>query len=160
MQDITIARQQSTGVREYRLPSSPSFKCNVLRESLSEDSQNIHCAILKRRGSWVISVYLWVCYRTVRDVPLHGGDWWRGGGDASPGQEDQLPTRLIPQRGQTVQSVAPFYCKCSLEISSRSYFRFLIHVLWMRSSQVLRASCRQCQSGNSPGFDPSILRHS
>jgi hypothetical protein len=42
-------------VQEYRLPSPPSFKSNVLRESLSVDSQNIPCATLKRRGSWVIS---------------------------------------------------------------------------------------------------------
>ncbi len=33
---------------------------NVLRESLSEDSQNIPCATLKRRGSWVMSIYLWL----------------------------------------------------------------------------------------------------
>jgi hypothetical protein len=34
-------------------------------------------------------------------------------------------------------------------------------VEWMRSSQVVRASSCQCQSRNSsPGFDPSILRHS
>jgi hypothetical protein len=57
MQDNTVARLQST-VQEYRLPSSPSIKFNVLRESLSEDSQNIPCATLKSRGSWVISVYL------------------------------------------------------------------------------------------------------
>ncbi len=43
-------------VQEYRLPSRPSFKCNVLRESLSVDSQNIPCATLNRRGSWVLSV--------------------------------------------------------------------------------------------------------
>jgi hypothetical protein len=33
-------------VQEYRLPS---IKCNVLRESLSENTQNIPCATLKRR---------------------------------------------------------------------------------------------------------------
>ncbi len=44
-------------VQEYRLPFLPSFKCNVLRKSLSTDSQNIPCATLKRRGSWVISVH-------------------------------------------------------------------------------------------------------
>ncbi len=33
---------------------------NVLRESLSVDSQNIPYATLKRRESWVISVYLWL----------------------------------------------------------------------------------------------------
>ncbi len=37
-------------IQDYRLPSLPSIKCNVLRESLSEDSQNIHCATLKRRS--------------------------------------------------------------------------------------------------------------
>ena len=45
-------------VQEYRLLLSPSIKGNVLRESLSEDSQNIPCATLKRRESWVISIYL------------------------------------------------------------------------------------------------------
>ncbi len=50
---------QDYRVQEYRLPSSPFFKCNVVRESLSVDSQNIPCATLKRRGPWVISVYLW-----------------------------------------------------------------------------------------------------
>ncbi len=46
-------------VQEYRVPSPPSFKCNVLRESLSVDSQNIPCATLKSSGSsWVIAVYL------------------------------------------------------------------------------------------------------
>ncbi len=33
------------------------------------------------------------------------------------------------------------------------------HPQWMRSSQVARASGCQCQSRNSPGFDPSTLRH-
>ncbi len=32
--------------------------------------------------------------------------------------------------------------------------------MWMRSSRVIRASNCQCQSHNSPGFNPSILRHS
>jgi hypothetical protein len=46
MQDVTVAR-----LRVYKstdsLPSPPSFRCNVLRESLSVDSQNIPCATLK-----------------------------------------------------------------------------------------------------------------
>jgi hypothetical protein len=54
MQDVTVSRLYR--VQDYRLPSPPSFKCNVLPESLSVDSQNIPCAILKRRGSWVISI--------------------------------------------------------------------------------------------------------
>jgi hypothetical protein len=36
----------------------------------------------------------------------------------------------------------------------------VLHISWMRSSRVVRASGYQCQSRNSPGFDPSILRHS
>jgi hypothetical protein len=50
MQNVTVARLQSTRVQNpLYLPYS--FKCNVLRESLSVDSQNIPCATLKRRGS-------------------------------------------------------------------------------------------------------------
>jgi hypothetical protein len=55
MQDVTVARLQSTRVPSV-LPSSLSFKCNVLRESLSEESQNIPCATLREEGSWVISM--------------------------------------------------------------------------------------------------------
>ncbi len=57
MHDVTVARLQSTRVQT---PLSPLFKMygNVLRESLSVDSQNIPCATLKRRGSWIISVNL------------------------------------------------------------------------------------------------------
>jgi hypothetical protein len=46
-QDKTVARTvQSIGVQS-----------NVPHESLSEDNQNIPFATLKRRGSWVISMY-------------------------------------------------------------------------------------------------------
>jgi hypothetical protein len=41
---------QDYRVQEHRFPSPPSFKCNVLRESLSEDSQNIPCATTKSGG--------------------------------------------------------------------------------------------------------------
>jgi hypothetical protein len=44
MQDNRVARLQSTRVQT---PLSPLIKCDVLRESLSEDSQNIPCATLK-----------------------------------------------------------------------------------------------------------------
>jgi hypothetical protein len=48
MQDNTlVARLQST-----RFPYTPSIKCNVLLESLSEESQNIPGATLKSRGLW------------------------------------------------------------------------------------------------------------
>ncbi len=52
MLDVKVARLYR--VQEYRLPSPPCIKCNVLHESLSEDSQNIPCATLKRRGSWTL----------------------------------------------------------------------------------------------------------
>jgi hypothetical protein len=38
MQDVTVARLQSSRIQT---PLSLSFKCNVLRESLSVDSQNM-----------------------------------------------------------------------------------------------------------------------
>jgi hypothetical protein len=49
MQDITVARLQ---IQEYRLPSPPSFICNVLRESLSVDSQNhrVHILLEMKQG--------------------------------------------------------------------------------------------------------------
>jgi hypothetical protein len=56
MKDNTVARLQSTRVQT---PLSLSIECNVLRKSLSGDSQNIPCATLKRKGSWVIFIYLW-----------------------------------------------------------------------------------------------------
>jgi hypothetical protein len=40
------------------LTNSLLWECTA-RESLCVDSQNITCVSLKRRGSWVISVYLW-----------------------------------------------------------------------------------------------------
>jgi hypothetical protein len=45
VQDITVARLLSIRVQTG---SPPSIKCNVLRESLSEDSQNIYLAQHKR----------------------------------------------------------------------------------------------------------------
>ncbi len=56
MQDITVASLQNT---RAQTPLSPSFKCNVLRESLSVESQNIPCATPDRKGPWVISVSLY-----------------------------------------------------------------------------------------------------
>jgi hypothetical protein len=57
---LSLSEQRGRRLQDYRvLLSPPSSKCNVLCESLSVDSQNIPCATLKRRGSWVISVYLW-----------------------------------------------------------------------------------------------------
>jgi hypothetical protein len=48
MQDVSVAGIQ---VQEYRLPPTLSFKCNVLCESLSVDSQNIPCPTLRERES-------------------------------------------------------------------------------------------------------------
>ncbi len=72
---LSLQRGQCRTTRkttEYNSTDSPSLssvKCNVLRESLSEDSLNIPCATLKRRGSWswVISLYLWFY---VQDVDI------------------------------------------------------------------------------------------
>ncbi len=43
---------------------------------------------------------------------------------------------------------------------SRYALRLQIGSRWMRSSRGVTASGYQCQIRNSPGFDPSILRHS
>jgi hypothetical protein len=53
-------------VQEFRLPSP--LLCTVLLESLSVDSQNISWVTLKRSGSWVISIYLWI--HPTRLLPL------------------------------------------------------------------------------------------
>ncbi len=56
------------------LDSPPSFKCNLLCESLSVVSQSIPCATLKRRGSWVpgnLCISLVVPYRTGYATDLH-----------------------------------------------------------------------------------------
>jgi hypothetical protein len=50
-------------------------------------------------------------------------------------------------------------------VSWETYFIFGINIQlrvcpWMSSSLVVRASGCQCQSRNSPGFDPGILGHS
>ncbi len=60
---------QDYRVQEYKLPSPPAF--NVLRESLSVESQNIPCATLKIRGSWVISVYLRTTPKSSFPAQLH-----------------------------------------------------------------------------------------
>jgi hypothetical protein len=44
MQDVSIAGIQSTRVQTSHYPS---FECNLLRESLSVDSQNIPCLKLR-----------------------------------------------------------------------------------------------------------------
>jgi hypothetical protein len=58
------SRLQDYRVQEYRLPSPPSIKCNVLRKNLSEDSQKIPCATLKRRGV-VGNLYLYISVQTI-----------------------------------------------------------------------------------------------
>jgi hypothetical protein len=46
------------------------------------------------------------------------------------------------------------------QIKDRNMALFIILILGMRTSLVVRASDCQCTSCNGPGFDPSILRHS
>ncbi len=68
--------RHSCKTTEYKSTDSispPSFKCNVLRESLSVDCQIIPCATLKRRWSWIVSLYIWLKLTGVGGilVPLH-----------------------------------------------------------------------------------------
>ncbi len=52
------AKLQSTRVQTPLFPVLKMYRGNVLRESHFLDSQNIPCATLKRRGSWVISIHI------------------------------------------------------------------------------------------------------
>ncbi len=49
---------QDYRVQDYRPPSLPFIKCKVVRESLSEDSQNIPCATLNKEKGVVCNLYL------------------------------------------------------------------------------------------------------
>ncbi len=80
MQDVTVARLQS--ILRVKTPHSPSFKCNVLRVSLSVGSQNIPCATLKRKG-------------VVGNLYISGRHTERGGGYGS-GKEPNLTTARNP----------------------------------------------------------------
>ncbi len=63
----------------------------VLREGLSVDSQNIPCATLKRRGSWVTSVYLVTIHphstRIKRKRPVYLIVWF-GSAPATPASQN------------------------------------------------------------------------
>ncbi len=55
----------------------------------------------------------------------------------------------------------PYFVGIKLwEEGQRKEHNFIISHNWMRFSQMVGASDRQFKSHNSPGFDPSILRHS
>ncbi len=75
MQDITVARLQSTIVQTHL---STSFKCNVLRESFSVDSQNIPCAT-QRRGvvdNHCVSLIHWTLWALSYSAVLHPIELW------------------------------------------------------------------------------------
>jgi hypothetical protein len=142
-------RLKTTEYKSTDSPLPPSFKCNILRESLSVDSQNIPCVRLKRRGPWVISVYFWdphtpaaqlfvSCY-LIAVEPLDV--LWLAGREAGHAGE-------VDGAAQVNEHVRP-----PQDLSHR-----ICTVL--RSSLVVRASDCQCTSCNGPGFDPSIRRHS
>jgi hypothetical protein len=63
-------RCRTSRLQDYRVTGvqtsfSPSIKCNVLREGLSEDSQNIPCATPKEKWVVVFSTYFWAHRRTI-----------------------------------------------------------------------------------------------
>ncbi len=118
MQDITVARLHSTRVKDFSLPPL----LNVMRESLSDDSQNIPCAALKRSEKWVISINLWSAILAAVDAqhdreviqhgPAHGpqrGLQWRLGPEPILDREilKQPTSQLLLckfERGSPVQS--------------------------------------------------------
>jgi hypothetical protein len=64
-------------------------------------------------------------------------------------QPGRMPHRWVPIEAWKVIFVGPLMClltRCQI-------------IRWMRSSRVITASDCQCQSRNSPGFDPSLLLH-
>ncbi len=66
----TYSGSRIQGSKRHRIPDPDPQHCSRLPPLLNVidgvDSQNIPCATLKRRGSWVISVYLWsvLCHHT------------------------------------------------------------------------------------------------
>jgi hypothetical protein len=87
---------------EYNRIDSPPCKCNVLRESLSVDSQNIPCATLKRRRSWVVSVYLWANYWAL-SVPESKGNGSENAVTESKGSGSENAVRYQRVRGAEVR---------------------------------------------------------
>jgi hypothetical protein len=79
---VTVARLQGKRVQTPLSPSPPSFKCNVLRESLSVNSQNIPCGCRKLRqldgesagnhGSWVADTRRKRIGGGIRDIVCRG----------------------------------------------------------------------------------------
>ncbi len=62
-------------------------------------------------------------------------------------------------KGEHLKSLLYMNPNINIELDKKGNLR-RIRTSWMRSSLVVRASDCQCRSRNSPGFDPSILRHS
>jgi hypothetical protein len=90
MQDVIVARLQGTG---EQIPFSLSIKCNDLRENLSEYSQNIPCATLKRRWPWVISIHLW--YKDSQQSEKSLCLDWLGKSARQRGWDWRVPTRRV-----------------------------------------------------------------
>ncbi len=69
--------------------------------------------------------------------------------------------RRVQDGGNETKEPRRFMFTCFKLQSTRTFV--YIHrssLVWMRSNLVVRVSDCQCRSRNSPGFDPSILRHS
>ncbi len=110
MQDVTVAKLQSTRVQT---PPSPSINCNVLRESLSVDSQNIPCAPQKRfllchLLYHDLTGFLWRCFFMCSE--LEAAELWRG---VQPELPDQLHG-VLRGHHQRTQWGAPPEDLCSL----------------------------------------------
>ncbi len=74
---------------------------------------------------------------------------WRGGGKLNGANSNDT---------KKVQSSLPFFFFWPGDKRRVNWITVIIS--WIRSSRVVRASGFQCNSRNSPGFGPSILRHS
>ncbi len=106
----------------------------------SHDSLNLfnHVTPLKQVQPWFQKRFLcWIAFIS-RVLITKLGLLWR-----------QYDSSIVDE----IFSLLWMRCRCSLVWMRSS-------LLWMRSSLVVRASDRQCRSRKSPGFNPSILRHS
>jgi hypothetical protein len=90
---------QEYRTQEYRIAYPPSFKCNVLRESLSVESQNIPCAALNRGGAvgnLCISLVATVAALDLTKDDIqdpHPGQPVEGGGDSENWGQAHLQNR-------------------------------------------------------------------
>ncbi len=107
---------QDYRVQEYRPPSPPFIKCNVLRESLSEDSQNHKVHRVATAAFW----------RTFHHEGKISPGWWGWGVHAHP---------------LSLHLPSPVKLQCTLQLSGRIHpVSSLVKICTLWSKYYLRNS--------------------